>query len=160
MERRQALNQDASAWQFDGFNASLACVRGQLALQRAKPGRARGCCGRAERPAEEHRLRETTIGARGPRHADEDPVEVALQQVLEQACGDGRPEIRVGRAAPALREGPYRLRLALDELPDGDDRLPPRIALALRGGLAGQQQFSLRDCVLNIHPCRQANAQR
>jgi len=65
-------------------------------------------------------------------HAREEQFEMVLQQMFEQARGDGHPQVALRVLSPAMGELPNRLRLRLDELPDANDRLPPRIALALR----------------------------
>ena len=59
-----------------------------------------------------------------------------LKQVLKQARGDRRPDIRIGVGSPFPCEPPDLIRVCLDMLGDFDDRLPARVQLAPGGFIA------------------------
>ncbi len=61
-----------------------------------------------------------------------------LKQMLHQACGDRRPDVRVGVGSPLPCEAPDLIRVLLDMLGDTDDRLPARIELSVGSLLAGE----------------------
>lgn len=78
-------------------------------------------------------------------HAREEQIEVMLQQVFQKTRRYGRTQIGLSVLAPAARELPNRLGLSLNELTDSNDRLPPRIALALGRSPAGENTFRAGD---------------
>jgi len=60
---------------------------------------------------------------------------VALKEVLKQAGGDSRPEVRIGVGTPFPCEAPHFIRVLLDILGNFYDRLPARVQLAFGGFL-------------------------
>jgi hypothetical protein len=78
-------------------------------------------------------------------HAREQQVEVVLQQVFQQARGDGHPQVDLRVLAPPMHELPNRLRLGLNKSAHSDDRLPPRIAISLRRGRSRKEALGAGD---------------
>jgi hypothetical protein len=66
-----------------------------------------------------------------------------LKQVLKQARGHCRPQVRIDMCTPFPCEAPDFIRVLLDMIGYTDDRLPARVQLAIGGFLAGQNTLCL-----------------
>ena len=74
-----------------------------------------------------------------------------LKKVLKQACGDSRPEVRIGVGTPFPYELPNLLRVLPDMLGNVYDRLPARVQLVLGSFLPGENPLSFPYGVGDIH---------
>jgi hypothetical protein len=86
-----------------------------------------------------------TLSSDARRTCGKHPLEMMLQQVFEQACGDCASQVLPGVLSPAESELQNSVGLRLDELSDADDRLPARIPLALGGRRTGKDAFRAGD---------------
>src|SRR6266849_1979165 len=108
---------------------NLSAERTQFFAEPIDPRSVARCVCLPKLPAHRKRESESLACPSQALYAREHKVEVVLQQMLEKASRDCQAQVLAGVLPPALNKGPDRLGLRLNELFDGNDRLPTRVFL-------------------------------
>jgi hypothetical protein len=74
-----------------------------------------------------------------------------LKKVFKQARGDGCAEVCISVCTPFPRKAPHLIRMALDMILDGYDRLPARVLLPLGSFFAWKDLLCFSDGLLHGH---------
>src|SRR5206468_12980704 len=110
-----------------------------------------------ELPAQAKRIGESLVRSSEAVDAWKYQVELPFEQVLQEACRDRRTEVLIGMSSPPPNKSPPGLGYALDELTDGDDRLPAWIPPAVGRGPTRQNGVGLTYRLDDSHRRSQAN---